>query len=384
MNIAFAIVSLFPGGGLQRDCVDIARRVRDLGHEVTIFTSRTSGEGFAEDLPVHVLGIGPRTNHGRQRAFSKEFARTASQRFDLLVGFDKLSGLDVLYCSDRSVRARVTNKPILQLMPRYWEFIELERECFGPNQSSRILLLSQAQMIEYWTSWITEPNRMVLLPPTLMSARRKPESRTNSTRDEYRSGLGLASDVWTWIAVAVQPKTKGIDRSIRALRRFADAHLLIVGLDETDPRGAAIRRLSRLIGVAHRVKWLGHREDISELMAAADLLVHPARYDTTGTVILEAIANGLPVITTSACGYAQHVSSADAGIVVPDPFRQRIFITALEAAHDPNRREQWSKAGIEYGKQSSLCEGRPRAAELIVASALESRKASRSTASRGT
>jgi len=88
MNIAFAIVSLFPGGGLQRDCVDIARRVRELGHEVTIFTSRASGEGFAEDLPVHVLGVGPRTNHGRQRAFSKEFARTASQRFDLLVGFD--------------------------------------------------------------------------------------------------------------------------------------------------------------------------------------------------------------------------------------------------------------------------------------------------------
>ena|ERR1700674_3686945 len=55
MNFAFAIVSLFPGGGLQRDCVDIARRVRELGHEVTIFTSRTSGEGFAEDLPVHVL-----------------------------------------------------------------------------------------------------------------------------------------------------------------------------------------------------------------------------------------------------------------------------------------------------------------------------------------
>jgi UDP-glucose:(heptosyl)LPS alpha-1,3-glucosyltransferase len=105
-------------------------------------------------------------------------------------------------------------------------------------------------------------------------------------------------------------------------------------------------------------------------MAAADVFVHPARYDTTGTVILEAIVNGLPVITTSSCGYAKHVNSANAGIVVQEPFRSQTLVAALEIAHDPACIERWSSSGSEYGQQSSLYEGRGRATELIVASAL--------------
>jgi UDP-glucose:(heptosyl)LPS alpha-1,3-glucosyltransferase len=371
MHFAFAIVSLFPGGGLQRDCVDIARRLRSLGHEVTIFTSRRSGEDFAEDLPVQILSVGGHTNHGRQCAFSDEFKRRASGKFDLLVGFDKLSGLDVLYCSDRSMQARATRNPFLHLLPRYLEYIDLEKACFAPKQGTRIMLLSEPQLNEYWNSWTTEPNRLVMLPPTLAPARRRPEYRSDGTRERWRARLGLAPNDWTWISVGVQPRTKGIDRTIRALRSFPDGHLLIVGLDEEEPRSANIRRLVAWLGVARQIKWLGHREDVPELMAAADVFVHPARYDTTGTVILEAIANGLPVITTSACGYAKHVSGADAGIVVREPFRQRALVAALEEARDPACIERWSMSGSEYGRQSSLYEGRDRATAFIVSSAAE-------------
>jgi len=374
MHFAFAIVSMFPGGGLQRDCVDIARRVRDLGHQVTIFTSRKFGSGYAEDLPLRILSVGGHTNHHRQRAFSDEFNRVASGDFDFLVGFDKLSGLDILYCSDRSMQARTAKNPILNLLPRYWEYIGLEKECFAPHRTTKILLLSDSQFKEYWSSWTTELARLIVLPPTLAPTRRMPECRTDGTRAQWRSRLGLAPDDWVWIAVGVHPKTKGIDRSIWALRRFADARLLVVGLDEREARSAPIRRLARWLGVARRITWLGHREDVPALMAAADVFVHPARYDTTGTVILEAIVNGLPVITTSACGYAEHVSSADAGIVVPEPFRQQAFVAALEAARDYARTARWSKSGREYGKQSSLYEGRSRATDLIVASALEGGK----------
>jgi UDP-glucose:(heptosyl)LPS alpha-1,3-glucosyltransferase len=212
-----------------------------------------------------------------------------------------------------------------------------------------------------------------MLPPTLASSRRRPEFRSNGAREEWRKRVGLSPDDWSWISIGVQPKTKGIDRTVRALRHFPDARLLIVGLDEGDTKSARIRRLARWLGVAHRIKWLGHREDVPELMAASDLFVHPARYDTTGTVILEAIANGLPVIATSVCGYAKHVSSANAGIVIPETFHQRTLTAALETARDTARVANWSKSGIEYGKQSSLYQGRERAAELIVAGAIEVR-----------
>ena len=55
MRIAFGIVSLFPGGGLQRDCLEIARLVRQRGHAVTIYTERVSGDVQTDDIPVVTL-----------------------------------------------------------------------------------------------------------------------------------------------------------------------------------------------------------------------------------------------------------------------------------------------------------------------------------------
>jgi UDP-glucose:(heptosyl)LPS alpha-1,3-glucosyltransferase len=369
MHFAFAIVSLFPGGGLQRDCVDIARRVRKLGHEVTIFTSRKYGDAFAEDLPVRILSVGGHMNHRRQRAFSEQFRNEASGAFDLLIGFDKLSGLDVLYCSDRSMRARAAMNPILRLLPRYREYIRLEGESFAPNGKTKILLLSESQLDEYLSLWTTEPNRLVILPPTLVPTRRRPEYRTNGTREQARARLGLSPVDWVWLAICVQPTTKGVDRTVRALRHYPNARLLFVGLDENATKAARIAHLASRLGVATQIEWLGHREDVPELMAAADVFLHPARYDTTGTVILESIANGLPVITTSACGYANHVIEAEAGIVVQEPFGQRELVQALKTARDPTFLTRCSMSGSEYGKQASLYEGRGRAAERIVASA---------------
>jgi UDP-glucose:(heptosyl)LPS alpha-1,3-glucosyltransferase len=367
MQFAFAIMNLFPGGGLQRDCVDIARRVQQRGHAVTIFTSRNAG-GIAEDLSVRILPVAGYTNHGRQRSFSEVFVKTVSGRFDLLVGFDKLGGLDLLYCSDRSMRARASRNPLLHLLPRYRGYMSLEKECFAPHHATEILLLAESQLDEYWNAWRTEPSRLVMLPPTLALARRKPEYRANGVRVDWRKRLDLRPDDWVWIATCVQPVTKGTDRIVRALRHFPDAHLLVVGLGGDETKSAKTRQLAKELRVADRIKWLGHHEDVPELLAAADIFVHPARYDTTGTVILEAIVNGLPVITTSNCGYAKHVTSANAGIVVQEPFRPQTFLAALEIARDPACRQRWSGSGREYGKQTSLYEGRTRATELIVAS----------------
>ena len=386
MRIAFAIMKLFPGGGLQRDCVEIARHCRARGHDITIFTSFKDESDFADDLAVVVLPIRQNTNHRMLEEFAAAFRWAAAlQQFDLTVGFDKLTHLDVLYCADPSIYFRMRKERFRFLLPRYRAQLALERATFEPGRKTEVLLLSHKQLNAYRQAWRTPPERLSLLPPTVATARRRPEYRRNGVREALRADLGLTPQDWVWIAIGVQPHTKGFDRTVSALRDFPHARLLVVGLVETSTRAAVtLAARARRLGLAPRVSFLGHREDIPDLMAAADLLVHPARHDTTGTVILEAVVNGLPVVTTSICGYAEHVVAAEAGIVIDEPFTARAFAAALSAAADAAQRCQWSASAERYGTQSFLYDGRMRAAEMILGVAAERARRRRQIAAAGT
>jgi UDP-glucose:(heptosyl)LPS alpha-1,3-glucosyltransferase len=101
--------------------------------------------------------------------------------------------------------------------------------------------------------------------------------------------------------------------------------------------------------------------------AAADLLLHPARWENTGGVILEAMVAGLPVVSTANCGFSVHVERAAAGLVVPEPFSQAALDAAVAAALDPGRRTQWSDNARRYVAKTDVHSGQQRAAELIEA-----------------
>ena len=374
MRIAVGIVSLFPGGGLQRDCVEISNMMHHFGHEVVVYTARLTHAIDNADVPIVVIPNDARTNHRRQYQFAVDFLRQTSNRFDLIVGFDKLIGLDVLYCADRSMRYRLRKQLHLRLLPRYRVYRDLEGDSFKPRQKTRLILLSQRQWVEYLSVWRTERGRIAELPPTLSPARRKPEYRVDGIRNRTRMQLGLAAKTWVWLSIGVQPKTKGFDRVVRALHHFPEATLLIAGLDGTEDAAQQTAELAQRLGVSSRLIWLGHREDIENIATASDVLMHPARYDTTGTVILEALVNGLPVITTSASGYAKHVEAAGGGLVLDEPFDFLSFLTATAEMSDPTRRATYSQAGIAYGQNKGLYEGRMLAAQMIINLAVSKRR----------
>jgi UDP-glucose:(heptosyl)LPS alpha-1,3-glucosyltransferase len=176
--------------------------------------------------------------------------------------------------------------------------------------------------------------------------------------------------VWLWLGL--QAKTKGLDRVLQAMPASQNARLLVCGLPLESRGGADALSLARRLGVEDRVRWLGFVSDaaLAEAMAAADLLVHPSRADVTGTVILEALASGLPVITTAVCGYGEHVVGADAGIVLPEPFQAADLDRALAAA-TPERLAAWSTKALAYAGRDALYSGLDRAADLILADAAD-------------
>jgi UDP-glucose:(heptosyl)LPS alpha-1,3-glucosyltransferase len=368
MNLAFAIVSLFPNGGLQRDCMAIARLLDAQGHKVTILTSRVAGD-VGGDIRVEVLPVRAWTNHGRNASFSREIARRGAGQFDRVVGFDKLEGLDILYCADPPIAQRYGGR-VTRYLPRGRKLTALERACFAPEATTKLLLLlSQPQVDAYRSAWSTPTERITLLPPTIDAARRKPQLRTDGTRKWLREEMAIGDNVTLWLAVGSQLLVKGIDRTLEALGSFAGARLAVAGVGASSKAGRRLLRLAEKSGVRDRVRLLGMREDIAELMAAADLLVHPARTETTGTVILEALVNGLPVVASAVCGYAEHVTRANAGIVLPEPFSPSGFVARLQEAQDGMLRGQWSLNAIRYGETADLYRGLSRAASIVAGGA---------------
>jgi UDP-glucose:(heptosyl)LPS alpha-1,3-glucosyltransferase len=364
MRLALVISSLFPSGGLQRECVIIGRALAAAGHEVTIVTADYRAPVDTGGIPVESWPVGGLNNPGRDLRLGHRL-RSERRRFDRVIGFNKMPNLDIYFSGDPAYRDLVRSR-WRWLSPKFHQQLRLEGRVFGPSGPSLIMVLSERQRDSYRRDWGTAAHRFHLLPPTLDPGRRHPEFRA-SHREAMRRALAVDEKTLLWLVIANVPRTKGLDRALRALARTAAVSLAVVGPDSASPAGLAIKRQAARLGLAGRVHLLGYRDDIPELMAAADLLVHPARFDTTGMVILEAIANGLPAVVTAICGFAAHVGAADAGLVIDEPFAQASLERALAVAFDPRVRARWSANGMEYGRDPRLTSGHAEAVRLILA-----------------
>jgi len=141
---------------------------------------------------------------------------------------------------------------------------------------------------------------------------------------------------------------KGLDVAIRALARLRhDAELLAVGGGDHE----RYRRLAASLGIADRVTLEPPRADIAAVFADADLFVFPTRYEPFGMVIGEALASGLPVVTSARAGAADLIRDGVSGWVVPDPEDDAAFALGLDRIlEDDTARAAMGRAAREAVK----------------------------------
>jgi UDP-glucose:(heptosyl)LPS alpha-1,3-glucosyltransferase len=132
-------------------------------------------------------------------------------------------------------------------------------------------------------------------------------------RFAIRARFSLPESATVFVLVGSGYHRKGVAQAIAALRQLPDsARLLVAGRDKNQERYVA--HASRL-GVAERVIIAGPIDDVAPLLGAADAFVLPTLYDPLPNACLEAMAAGLPVITSTQCGAAELLAAHDAGIV---------------------------------------------------------------------
>jgi UDP-glucose:(heptosyl)LPS alpha-1,3-glucosyltransferase len=110
---------------------------------------------------------------------------------------------------------------------------------------------------------------------------------------------------------------KGLGALLQALGRLDDsgAQLVVAGRGDV----SQYRVLAGQLGVGNRVTWVAPRRDVEQLYAAADVVALPARYEPFGNVHLEALASGVPVLTSAQAGGSEAIVSGRNGWVVEAP-----------------------------------------------------------------
>lgn len=331
MHVAFVLFRYFPFGGMQRDMLTTAQMCLARGHQVTILCHTWQGEQPA-GITIEVLAVSGTANHARAKRLDQALQkRFGNQRPDVVIGFDKVSGLDLYFAADPCFVTRTAHRPWpYRLLPRYHTFRDLEGAVFGPASPTRILLLDSRERSSYQASWQTPDDRFEELPPGIARNRCR-GSDAAALRAAARQELGIAPQQRLLLLLAANFQLKGLDRTLRAAAALPDElrqriHLLAVG----EGPSKAWQQLAKQLGMQAQTTLLTGRDDVPRLLQAADLLVHPARRDTTGTVLLEALVAGLPVLCSAACGYAQHIQSARCGLVLPEPFQQTALNDGLQ------------------------------------------------------
>jgi UDP-glucose:(heptosyl)LPS alpha-1,3-glucosyltransferase len=367
MKLGFLLFDYFPFGGLQRDCLKIARLCAARGHDVTIFTRTWQGEQPAE-IRVELFGRQGTSNVARNRAWLKRLAATLPQRgLDGVIGFNKLPGLDVYYGSDPCYAAKVKRlkSSLYKWLPRYRHFKELEKSVFVRGGRTQVLVLTEQEIPRYQEFYGTERERFHLLPPGI-ERRTFTAEHKQQTRERLRREQGWGENDQLLLLAGSGFRVKGLDRSIRSLAALPDeqqegTRLIVIGQN----RPTEFELLARKLGVADRVHFLGGRDDVFDWLLAADLLVHPARSEAAGMILLEALTAGLPVLATDVCGYAFHLARAKAGRLLAAPFDQAACDAAVREMLVSEERAAWSANGIRYAAREDLSSCHQRAVEVI-------------------
>ena len=369
MRLAFLLYKYFPFGGLQRDFMRIALACQARGHAIRVYTLEWNGDvpsGFeVVCAPVKAL-----SNFRRYEKFVDWVRQDINSRsVDRVIGFNKMPGLDVYFAADPCYeeKARTQRNPIYRFSGRYRHFSSYERAVFSPDSRTEILMISPQQQALFEKHYATPSGRFHLLPPGISPDRRAPGNAAE-IRAGFRQEFGLADDDLLLLQIGSGFKTKGLDRSLKALASLPEGLLVrtrLIAIGQDEP--SFFQRQASSLGLAESVSILSGRSDIPRFLLGADLLIHPAYNENTGTVLLEALVAGLPVLATAVCGYAHYIAEAEGGLVIPDPFVQSQLDSMLaEMLDDKGARVRWQTNALAFAQTADIYSNAERAADLIL------------------
>lgn len=337
MKIGLAIYNFDPKkGGAERYTCDLATRLAAKGHHVVVFCAHGKESPHVTLVPLKTIKY---PHWLRNLTFAISHRRALREhRPDVMLGYGNVLSLDV-YQSHGGVQ-------------RVW--MEREIASYGPRGKKGLkpllLKLSINQAVQRWIEgYAVRQNRFKRIIAISDMVRDHMSEHFGVSKERFdivyngvdtarfRPALEPPPGPTVILFCAGNFRLKGLTPLIRAFARVAgevkDVRLMIMGRGNRDPY---IKMIDEA-GVRDRIEFIGETSQPEDIYRKAHVLVHPTYYDACSLTTMEAMASGLPVITTRWNGACAFVSP-DEGIVIDEPDNVDILASAIMALTDSGRR----------------------------------------------
>ena len=332
----------FDGGG-ERIVSRKKSILENQGHEVTLITRK-----WQEDSESVICCNPPKlTRVLRDSLFAKHALQTADRHgFDLVQSHERIPGCmvyragDGVHASWLQQRSRAMNwlSRQSQVFSSYHRYVlKAEKELFEHPQLRTVICNSRMVQQEIAEQFTISPSKLKLIYNGVDTKIFHPELKQH--RNSLRKELDIPESSPVYLFVGSGFERKGVNRLLNGLKEVSGSYAIIVGRDKSMIQ---THRLSQDLGVADRVRFVGVQENVAPYYGAADTFVLPTLYDPFPNSVMEAMASGLPVITSSKCGGAEFIQNGENGFIC-DSLDQAALIDAMQQL---GSRKQAEKMGL--------------------------------------
>lgn len=351
MRIGLIVMRSDPArGGRERYTVDLAAALTSRGHVVSMLASELGGVP-AGVQPVRLSARGL-TQTARYNAFLRSLERHVAQRpYDVLHAMLPVRQCDIYQTHAGLVEANVANDSWTTRLftPRRARTAAIERQMLEAASPPLVLCISEyvKGIVRDW--YPLDDAHLPILFNAVDTAKFDPALRPDA-RATTRARYGLQASDTVVLFIGQDYERKGLQATIEALGRLkssdalpAGVKLLVIGR----PKGAKYVALAQRLGVADALVMGGHTDDAFGAYRAADFMVLPTKHDPCSLVVLEALAMGLPVISTKFNGACEIMTPGTHGFVMDDPEDAAALATAMRSMLVDTERRRMAAACLE-------------------------------------
>jgi UDP-glucose:(heptosyl)LPS alpha-1,3-glucosyltransferase len=366
MKVALVHKRFAPVGGTEGYVFDLARRLAEGGHEVHAICAQAVAPPHPR-IRVRRVPVLPLGRTLRMLSYARGADRLVREEsFDLVHGFGKTFRHD-LYRLGGGCHATYLEWAHAAGKPRGWRalarnaphqraILAVERATFSPGNYLCLVTNSRFVRDDLVRRYAVDPERVRVLYSGVDLERFHPRARETQGR-ATRHSLGVSPDDLLLVFVGSGFVRKGLAPLLRAHALLASrglrATLAIVGKDR---RSRAYGSLAARLGIEGAVRFLGAIPDPERILVAGDLFVLPTLYDPFANATLEALACGLPAVTTDRNGAAEILEAGRDGAVVPAPPQPEALVEAIcGLVHDgglPRRRSAARETAERYPREA--------------------------------